>query len=89
VYAVKSFRIISLHLIFEVEHAKILGMEPNVAGRRLLTVKDAAEYLSCTIWAVRELAWAQKVPSIKIGRRLLFDIRDLDAFVETAKVPAL
>jgi len=76
-------------LIFEEEHAKILDMEPNQPTRRLLTVKDAAQYLSCTVWAVRELAWAQKVPSIKIGRRLLFDVRDIDAFVEREKVPAI
>lgn len=88
-YAVNCFRIITLRLIFEEEHAKILDMEPSQPSRRLLTVKDTAAYLSCTVWAVRELAWAQKVPFVKIGRRLLFDIQDLNRFVERNKVPAL
>jgi len=52
---------------------------------RLLSIKDAATYLSCTIWAVRSLAWNRKVPSLKIGNRILFDKKDLDAYVERSK----
>jgi excisionase family DNA binding protein len=52
---------------------------------RLLSIKAAAAYLSCTIWAVRTLAWNRDVPSLKIGNKILFDKKDLDAFVERAK----
>jgi excisionase family DNA binding protein len=52
---------------------------------RLLPIKQAAAYLSCTVWAVRSLAWNREVPSLKIGNRILFDKQDLDAFVERAK----
>jgi excisionase family DNA binding protein len=52
---------------------------------RLLTVRQTAAYLSCTIWAVRNLAWSHEVPHIKLGHRLLFDRQDLDKFIESRK----
>lgn len=52
---------------------------------RLLPIKQAAEYLSCTVWAVRSLVWNREVPSLKIGNRILFDKKDLDALVERMK----
>jgi excisionase family DNA binding protein len=52
---------------------------------RLLSIKSAAAYLCCTIWAVRTLAWNRDVPSLKIGNKILFDKKDLDSFVERAK----
>jgi excisionase family DNA binding protein len=48
---------------------------------RLLTVKDAARYLSTTVWQMRTLVWEKKVPHVKLGHRILFDIVDLDALV--------
>lgn len=60
-----------------------LAVEP-----RLLNIRAAAVYLSCTVWALRQLAWAKKLPHVRIGRRLLFDRTDLDKFVESRKVAA-
>lgn len=53
---------------------------------RLLTVNQAALYLSSTTWAVRKLAWSQTIPFIRLGTRLLFDLVDLDRFIERAKL---
>ncbi len=52
---------------------------------RLLNVEGSARYLGvrkCTIysWAARK-----KIPSVKIGRRLLFDRKDLDDLIEKGK----
>lgn len=52
---------------------------------RLISIKAAAAYLSCTIWAVRTLVWNREVASLKIGNRILFDRKDLDAFIESQK----
>jgi excisionase family DNA binding protein len=52
---------------------------------RLLTIKDASTYLSVHIWFLRTCAWERKIPFLKLGNRLLFDIRDLDAFVAAQK----
>jgi len=55
---------------------------------RLLTIKQASVYLSCTVWALRELVWKRKIPNVRIGQRLLFDRADLDKFVESQKKAA-
>jgi excisionase family DNA binding protein len=52
---------------------------------RLLSIKQAAQYLNCTVWATRSLAWNRAVSSLKIGNRILFDRADLDAFIEQQK----
>lgn len=53
---------------------------------RLLNVHQAAQYLSTSVHAIRQLGWGREIPSLKIGKRVLFDIRDLDKFVERQKV---
>lgn len=53
---------------------------------RLLGVSAAALYLGSTEWAIRKLQWERKVPFIRIGQRVLFDINDLNAFIEKQKV---
>ncbi|HEV2522714.1 MAG TPA: helix-turn-helix domain-containing protein [Candidatus Acidoferrales bacterium] len=55
---------------------------------RLLTVKSAAQYLSTTIWCIRNLAWSRSVPHVRLGARILFDRADLDRYVESQKVQA-
>lgn len=55
---------------------------------RLLGVTDAATYLGATTWAIRKLQWERAIPSIRIGQRVLFDINDLNAFIERQKVAA-
>jgi excisionase family DNA binding protein len=49
---------------------------------RLLRIKDAAKYLALTPYSMRELARAGTIPFIQVGHRWLFDIRELDRFVE-------
>ena len=53
--------------------------------KRLYSIPEAAVYLGRTVWAVREMLWAGKVPFVKDGRRLLIDIRDMDTWIESSK----
>jgi len=55
---------------------------------RLLTLRAAAAYLSCSLWAIRTLVWNQTIPHIRIGRRDLIARTDLDAFIEKQKAAA-
>jgi excisionase family DNA binding protein len=52
---------------------------------RLLTVKQAAQYLATSTWAIRTLGWSGTIPPVRINKRVLFDVRDLDKFVDSAK----
>ncbi len=57
-------------------------MEKN---QRLLSVGEAARYLGTTVWAVRCLIWDGTLPHVRLGRRYLLDVRDLDRLVEELK----
>jgi excisionase family DNA binding protein len=48
---------------------------------RLLTVKQAAHYVGCTVWHVRELYWSKAVLGFVAGRRLLLDRTSLDQWM--------
>jgi excisionase family DNA binding protein len=55
---------------------------------RLFPIPRAAEYLSTTTWAIRRLVWGKKLPHIRLGKRILIDKVDLDAFVQAMKKEA-
>lgn len=55
-------------------------------NKRLYSIKEAAEYLGRTVWAVREMLWAGKIPYIKDGRRILLDITDMDSWIDKNKI---
>ena len=53
---------------------------------RLLTIPEAAKYLSSTVWAVRSLIWDHKIPYVPLGKKQLIDRTDLDEYVDSIKV---
>ena len=55
---------------------------------RLLSIKAASEYLSCKIWFLRTLVWNKKISYLRAGHSILFDIKDLDKFIDQQKVVA-
>ena len=50
--------------------------------RRLITAKEASEYLSLSTDTVYRMASARKLPYLKVGDRVLFDVRALDQWIE-------
>ena len=58
-------------------------------GARLLPIPAIAEYLGCTSWQARTLVRAGKFPHIILGKRIVVDKVDLDAFVDRRKAEAL
>ncbi|HNP83323.1 MAG TPA: helix-turn-helix domain-containing protein, partial [Nitrospira sp.] len=48
--------------------------------KRLYSVREAARYLGISQWAVRHLNWSSKLPCVRQGRRVLFDIYDMCVF---------
>jgi excisionase family DNA binding protein len=55
-------------------------------GVRLLTVRQAAEYLGTTVATLYSKVWRREIPFIKLGRSVRFDVGDLDEMIEQAKV---
>ena len=58
---------------------------PAVPVERLLSLAAAARYLGTTVWAVRCLVWDGALPHVRLGRRHLVDVKDLDLLVEKLK----
>ena len=50
--------------------------------RRLITAKEASEYLSLSTDTVYRMASARKLPYLKVGDRVLFDVRALDHWID-------
>ena len=67
------------------ERAVSGAVDGSTNARRLLSVRDAAVYLGISQWTMRGLGWNGEIPQIKIGRRVLYDLADLDRFVELSK----
>jgi len=54
--------------------------------RRLITAKEAAQYLSLSTDTIYRMASQKKLPYLKIGGRVLFDLRALDRWIEKRMV---
>lgn len=52
---------------------------------RMLAAPAAATYLGIGTFALRHLHWDGKLRGVFIGRKLLFDLRDLDKYVDALK----
>jgi len=59
----------------------------NPVAPRLLTLKQAAEWLGLSVWAMRERVWAGDLPVVRFsgGRKMFIDTKDLEAFIEENK----
>jgi excisionase family DNA binding protein len=50
--------------------------------RRLITAKEAGQYLSLSTETIYRMASLKKLPYLKIGDRVLFDIKTLDHWID-------
>jgi len=50
--------------------------------RRLITAKEASQFLSLSTDTVYRMASMKKLPYLKIGDRVLFDVKALDRWIE-------
>lgn len=55
---------------------------PAAIKPRLLTIEDAGRYLGRTPGAIRTLEFRGQLPAIRADSRIMFDIRDLDAWID-------
>jgi excisionase family DNA binding protein len=68
--------------------AKNKNHEVNTPSPRLLNIEQASAFLGTTTWCMRKLVWEKEIAHIRLGQRILFDIRDLETFITAQKVPA-
>ncbi|MCP4370165.1 MAG: helix-turn-helix domain-containing protein [Deltaproteobacteria bacterium] len=55
--------------------------------KRYVSIKTVSEYTSMPVKTLYEWSSLGKIPSVKIGRRRLFDLKEIDRFMESLKCP--
>ena len=56
-----------------------------MTNRRYVNINEVAEYTSLPVKSLYELASLGRIPSIKLGKRVLFDLQDIDKMMESMK----
>jgi len=55
-------------------------------NKRLLNIGETAKYLNVSVNTIYSWVCQRRIPFVKLGRRLLFDIEDLDRWIESQKI---
>ena len=58
-------------------------------GRRLLNVREAAQYLGLDEDTIYRKARLRELPSVKFGRALRFDLRALELLIEQHAIESI
>ncbi len=53
--------------------------------KRYVNINEVSEYTSLPVKSLYELASQGRIPSIKLGKRVLFDLQDIDKMMESMK----
>ena len=53
--------------------------------KRLLTLNEAGIYIGLSHWRVRSLIYSGQLAYVRLGRRILIDLKDLDALIDSKK----
>jgi len=61
------------------------NVKSEINRERYVDIKAASRYTSLPVKTLYEWASIGKIPSIKIGRRVLFDLHDIDKIMDSFK----
>ena len=69
---------------------KHIEMVSNIGiARRLLNVREAAQYLGLEVDTVYKKSRLREVPCVKVGRALRFDVRALEQYIEQHSIQTI
>ena len=54
----------------------------GVIGKRLLNVREAAQFLGLEVDTVYKKSRLRELPCVKVGRALRFDVKALERYIE-------
>ena len=57
----------------------------NISSKRLYTIKELVKEIGATEWFWRTQIWNGKLPYIQVGRKMLIDREDIEAFIQKNK----
>ena len=86
----EDHRVIGSNHERKIVHNDPVEMVLDIAiGRRLLNVREAAQYLGLEVDTVYKKARLREVPCVKVGRALRFDVKALERFVEQHSIETI
>ena len=69
---------------------KHIEMVSNIGiARRLLNVREAAQYLGIEVDTVYKKSRLRELPCVKVGRALRFDVKALEKYIEQHSVQTI
>jgi len=69
---------------------KHIEMVSNIGiARRLLNVREAAQYLGLEVDTVYKKSRLREVPYVKVGRALRFDVKALEKYIEQHSIQTI
>lgn len=71
------------------DHTSFFENKPSNSEPELLTVTQAAQFLTISVATMRRLQGQRNIPFIKVGGSVRFDKRDLVAYVERYRVESI
>jgi len=57
----------------------------TVPAKRLYSIKELVAYFGVTPWYWRSQIWAGHLPYVQVGRKMLIDHKDVEAFIQKNK----
>jgi hypothetical protein len=57
----------------------------TVPAKRLYTIKQLVAFFGVTPWYWRSQIWAGLLPYVQVGRKMLIDYKDVEAFIQKNK----
>jgi excisionase family DNA binding protein len=61
----------------------------GIIVRRLLNVREAAQYLGLEVDTVYKKSRLREVPCVKVGRALRFDVKALERYIELHSIQTI
>jgi excisionase family DNA binding protein len=62
------------------------GCAQNVPAKRLYSIKELVEEIGATEWYWRTQIWDGQLPYVQVGRKMLIDREDVEAFIQKHKL---
>jgi excisionase family DNA binding protein len=62
------------------------GCAQNVPVKRLYSIKELVKEIGATEWFWRTQIWDGQLPYIQVGRKMLIDRNDIEAFIQKHKL---
>jgi excisionase family DNA binding protein len=59
--------------------------DQNSYPARLLNIRQASQFLSVSISTLYGWVWQRRIPFVKVGRTLRFDIQDLEKYLQACR----